>query len=167
MATQKTPVEKGVINICSVLNVIGAGMLFILMLQGAADVAGRYLFNRPIMGTMERGQVLLAMMVFLSWGYTYIMKGHVTVDVLISRLPHRVQIMSNFAATFLSLIFCILIVWRSTVKGLEYLQTGELVYVIHWPLAPFALVAPIGALLLCIVLISEMVQFSRQMKGEG
>lgn len=142
-------------------------MLFLLMLQGAADVAGRYLFNQPIMGTMERGQVLLAMMVFLSWGYTYILKGHVTVDVLTSRLPHRAQMMSKFAAAFLSLIFCILIVWRSAVKGLEYLQTGELVYIIHWPLAPFVLVAPIGALMLCIVLISEMVQSSRQMKGGG
>jgi len=167
LATQKTPVEKGVISICSVLNVIGAGMLFILMLQGAADVAGRYLFNRPIIGTMEMGQVLLAMMVFLSWSYTYIMKGHVTVDVLISRLPHRVQMMSKFAAAFLSLIFCILLVWRSAVKGVEYLRTGELVYIIHWPVAPFALVAPIGALLLCIVLVLEMVQLYRQMKGEG
>jgi len=167
LATQKTPVEKGAVSICSVLSVIGAGMLFMLMLQGAADVAGRYLFNRPIMGTMERGQVLLAMMVFLSWGYTYVMKGHVTVDVLISRLPQRVQIMSKFAAAFLSLIFCILIVWRSAVKGLEYLQTGELVYIIHWPVAPFALVAPIGALMLCIVLISEIIQSSRQMKGGG
>jgi len=137
------------------------------MLQGAADVAGRYLFNQPIIGTMERGQVLLAMMVFLSWGYTYIMKGHVTVDVLISRLPHRVQMMSKFAAAFLSLIFCILIVWRSAVKGLGYLQAGELVYIIHWPLAPFALVAPIGALLLCIVLVLELIQLSRQIKGGG
>ena len=62
--------EKVVRNVCNIFNYIGMMLLFILMVQGFADVIGRYLFKRPIIGTMERGEVLLALMVFLGWGYT-------------------------------------------------------------------------------------------------
>lgn len=160
------PAEKGVRNISNILNAIGVGMLLILMLQGAADVIGRYLFNRPIIGTVERGQVLLALMVFLSWGYTQIVKGHVRIEFFIIRFPLRVQLITNLITTLLSLVFFGLIVWQSTILALEYFELGQLVYVIHWPVAPFALFAPIGALVLCIVLAMEMVQLLQQMKGE-
>jgi hypothetical protein len=102
-----------------VFNTIAAVLLFILMVLGTIDVIGRYVFNAPIVGTMERGQVLLALMVFLSWGYTQIKKGHVRVELFIARFPPRIRAVMDFATTFLTLIFFILIVWQSTVMAFE------------------------------------------------
>lgn len=135
------------------------------MVLGAADVIGRYLFNAPIIGTMERGQVLLALMVFLGWGYTQIKRGHVNVELFISKFPPRVRAGTNFATTLLMLVFFALVVWQSTIMALETHKTGEVIYVIHWPMAPFQLFVPIGGVFLCLILIMEVVQYFYQMKG--
>lgn len=140
-------------------------MLLVLMLQGAADVIGRYLFNKPIIGTMERGELLLALMVFLSWGHTQIKKGHVNVELFISRFPPRAQVITNFATTFLALVLFSLIAWQGALSAKATYESGRLVYVIHWPLAPFQFFVPLGALILCLVLIVELVQYFFQMKG--
>jgi len=135
------------------------------MLQGAADVIGRYLFNKPIIGTMERGELLLALMVFLSWGHTQIKKGHVNVELFISRFPPRAQAITNFATTFLALVLFSLIAWQGALSAKATYESGRLVYVIHWPRAPFQFFVPLGALILCLVLIVELVQYFFQMKG--
>jgi len=156
--------EKGIRVASSILNVIAMGLLFLLMLQGAADVIGRYIFNRPIIGTMERGSVLLALMVFLAWGYTQIAKGHVNVTFFLSRFSPRARATANFATTLLMLIFFGLIVWQGIITAQRYHEGGRLIYVIHWPLAPFQILVSVSAFILCLVLIMEMVQFFFQMK---
>lgn len=147
------------------LNVIGMVLLFVLMMQGAVDVIGRYLFNKPIIGTMERGQVLLALMVFLGWGYTQIAKAHVNVELFFRRFPPRAQAITRFATTFVALVFFILIGWQAVLTAQLYHGGGRLIYVIHWPLAPFQLVVTLGALVLCLVFIMEMVRSFYQIKG--
>jgi len=150
-----------------VLNAIGMAMLFVLMVQGAADVTGRYVFNKPIIGTLERGQVLLALMVVLGWGYTQMARGHVSVEFFTSRFPPRARAITNFATTFVALVLFSLIVWQGVMMAKLYYEAGRLIYTIHWPLALVQLFVPLGALVLCLVFIMEMVQSLLQIKGGG
>ena len=159
--------EKIVHHVCRVLNAIASILLFVLMVLGAADVIGRYLLNAPIIGTMERGQVILALMVFLSWGYTQIKKGHVNVELFISKFPPHIRAITDFITTLFMLVFTILIVWYSAIMAIETHYTGEKIYVIHWPLAPFQFFVPLGGFFLCLVFILEAIQFFHQMKGRG
>lgn len=156
--------EKGITNASNVLNVIGMVLLFVLMMQGAADVIGRYLFNKPIIGTMERSQVFLALMVVLGWGYTQIARGHVTVEFFLRRFPSRVRAITNFVTNFLVLVLFSLIVWQAVITAKLYHEAGRLIFTIHWPLAPFQLFVSLGALVLCLVLIMDMIQLFLQMK---
>lgn len=157
--------EKGVTKISNILSAISAGMLLILMLQCTADVVGRYFFDKPIMGTMERGAVLLALMVVLSWGYTHVAKAHVNVDFFLVRFSPRARAITSFASTFLALVLFSLIVWQAVITANLYHEEGRLIYVIHWPLAPFQLFVSLGALVLCLVFITELAQFFLKMKG--
>ena len=156
--------EKVVHNASAVFNAVAAGLLFLLMIAGAADVIGRYLFNAPIHGTMERGQLILALMVFLSWGYTQIKKGHVNVELFITRFPPRLRLITDLFTTLVTLGLCILIVWQSTIMAIETHRSGEVVFVIHWPLAPFQLIVPLGGIVMCLVLITEIIQFVYKLK---
>lgn len=156
--------EKVVKKVANILNSIAVVLLFILMIQGAADVIGRYLFNKPIIGTMERGQVFLGLMVLLSWGYTQIQKGHVSVDFFIAQFPPRLQEIINFITTFMVLVFCSLIVWQGLVIAQLYHEGGRIIYVIHWPLALFQLFVPLSAFIFCLVLIMEMIQSFSKIK---
>src|SRR4030066_331803 len=83
--------EKSIGIVCNILRYVGVGMLFVLMMLGAADVVGRYLFNSPIQGTMEVSELLLAGIVFFGWAYTQAARGHITVDLFFSRIPSRGQ----------------------------------------------------------------------------
>ncbi len=116
---------------------------------------GRYFLNAPINGAIETGQLILALMVFLSWGYTQIKKDHVSVTLFVSRFPKRLQDITGIVTTLLSLALFILIVWRSTIAAIDTFKSGEVVYVTGWPLAPFQLLVPIGGVFLCLVLILD------------
>lgn len=158
--------EKLLSNICRFFDFVAALMLFVLMVQNGADVIGRYFFNAPIIGSNERGQMLLGMMVFLSWGYTQLKKGHVTVDLFLTKFSQRAQSGINLATTFLTFIFFALVVWQGTIEAWKTHASGEVVYVIHWPLAPFQFFAPLGALFVCLVLILEMIQLYSNLARE-
>lgn len=164
MSGTKIPAfEKGITAISNVLNIIGMALLFVMMVMGAADVIGRYVFNRPITGTMERGEVLLAIIVFFGWGYTHINRGHVNVELFLKRFPPRAKAISNFVTTFLSLVFFGLIIWQAIVSSQLYAKGGRLIYVIHWPLAPFHYLVSVGAFVLCLVFIRDLVQYYIEM----
>jgi TRAP-type C4-dicarboxylate transport system permease small subunit len=157
--------EKGVRNTSNILSVIAAGLLFVLMALGACDVIGRYVFNKPITGTQEMGQVFLALMVFLAWGYTQLAKAHVNVELFLRRFPSRVQAIINLATTFLALVLFGLIVWQGVITAKLYHDAGRLIYTVLWPLAPFQLFVSLGALVLCLVFVTEMIQLFLQIKG--
>ncbi len=155
-------IERAVQKTSSILSAIGMGMLFVLMLLGAADVIGRYLLNKPIIGSQEIGTVLLAVMVFFSWGSTQIAKAHVNVDLFTLHFSPRTQAITEFVTTFLSFILFGLITWQAAVTGKDFHESGRLVYVIDWPLAPFQFVVSLVSLVLCLVLIIQMIEsFSR------
>lgn len=88
-------------------------MLFVLMALGAADVVGRYVFNRPILGTMEISEVLLAGVLFFGWAYTQATRGHIRVNLLLPRFSPRVQAMTDTINSILGLVLFSLIGWQA------------------------------------------------------
>lgn len=136
--------------------VISAGLLFAMLVLGFSDVIGRYFLNRPIIGAMELGQLLLAGMVFFGWPYAQLKKVHIRAEVIISRFPSRAQAVIDFITSLLALALFLLIAWRGLVTANAYHEAGRLIYVIELPLAPFQLLAPFGALFLCPVLLLQV-----------
>jgi len=159
--------EKAIKKTNSILSAIGVGLLFVLMLLGAADVIGRYLFNKPIIGAQEIGTVFLALMVFISWGPTQYARAHVNVELFTPRFPPKLRAITNLVTTFLALILFSLIVWQAAMTGKDFNEAGRLIYVIHWPLAPFQFVVSFGALVLCLVFIMQIIESFSQIKKRG
>lgn len=164
-AKKLTGLEKGITTASNVLSIIGAVLLFAMMMEGAIDVIGRYLLNHPLTGTAERSQVWLGMMVFLSWGHAQIAKAHVNVELFFRRFPPRAQAVLSLATTFISLVLFILIAWQSVITSEMYRQGGRLIFVIKWPLAPLHLTVTLGAVVLCLVFVMDLIYSFRQLKG--
>ena len=68
---------------------VAGATLFAMMLLTTADVAGRFFFNSPILGTVELTQLMLAALVFLSLPVVCWREEHVSVDLLDSVFPAR------------------------------------------------------------------------------
>jgi TRAP-type C4-dicarboxylate transport system permease small subunit len=159
--------EKIVRSIGNILSNISVVMLMLLMFLGAGDVIGRYIFNRPIIGTLETSQILMAGMILLTWADAQSQKAHLKVDILFSRYPPRVQAIGEFLTLLISLLLFSLIIWRSTTIALSDWQQGRIVETINLPLAPFKLFVPIGALVLCLEFIIQMVHLIPEMKRKS
>jgi len=151
--------EDTVGKICNLLMNIGAVLLFVLMVLGVADVIGRYVFHRPIIGTSEISQLIVGTMVFLGLGFTHLKKGNVIVDFFLVRVSSQSKTMANFATTFLNLALFSLIAWQALLAAKQCHEAGRLVDIIHIPLAPFQLIVSLGSLVICFVLIMELVQY--------
>jgi TRAP-type C4-dicarboxylate transport system permease small subunit len=159
--------EKTIRNTGNILCAIGMGMLLVLMLLGAGDVIGRYLFNKPVTGTMEVSSILLAGIVFFGWAYTQAVGGHVKVEIFFSRFPPLVQTAVSLLTLFISLILFSLITWQGARMAMIYWKAGRLIDVIYVPIAPFQLFVSLGALVLCLELAIQLLHLLPQVRKAG
>ncbi len=141
--------------------VCGAGAVFLLplMLLTSGEVIGRNLFNRPIAGTVELSEYLLAVFILLGVAYTQQVKGHVAVSILVSRLPFRGQMVLNIISTLLSLFIIALLAWQGLIVGWEEKTVSDMLRV---PQYPFRLLVAMAAFLTCLELLMDLADsFSR------
>jgi len=131
-------------------------LLLVMLFLGTADVIGRYLFGKPIVGTLEIFEVLLPAIVLLSLAYTQQAKAHITVDLFYSHLPPRPRTVLGFATTLWALILFALIGWRGIVLVISYYQTGRVITNIGVPMFLPRILVPVGALAICLVLIVDL-----------
>jgi len=103
-------------KISSLLNTITGKLatilLFAMMLLTSLDVVGRLLI-RPIHGTHELTYLGLAVMVFISLGFTQGAKGHISVDVIVNRFPQRVQAIFDTISYLSALVIVSLMAWQT------------------------------------------------------
>jgi TRAP-type C4-dicarboxylate transport system permease small subunit len=156
-------VEKGIRYTGNILVVIGGVMFLALMFLGAGDVIGRYALNKPIYGTMEISEVLMASIIFLSWAYTQKTGGHVRVELFISRYSPRARAIVNFLALLLSLALFIAIAQQSTALAIQYLQEHRVFPTLRFPATPIHFFVPVGAFLLCLEFIIQMIHLVPEM----
>lgn len=142
-------------------------MLFVLMVLGAADVVGRYLFNSPIQGAMEISELLLAGIVFFGWPYTQATRGHITVDLFISRIPPRGQAIVYIIHSIMGLVLFALVAWQAAKIAIVHWKANMLVDVIRVPQAPFQMFVSVGAFFLCLVFIAQILQLFSEMRKGG
>lgn len=69
-----------------------ASWLIILLLGTIGyEVVARYVFNKPTIWSYEMTYFISSLLVMMGMAYTLKIKGHVGIDILINKLPVRVQ----------------------------------------------------------------------------
>jgi len=133
-----------------------AGMIFVipLMVLTTGDVVGRSFFNKPIAGTFELSEFMLAIIILLSAAYTQQVKGHVSVDFLTSRFSPKVQRYLKVLTTGLSLAIITIMVWQGIMLGLEEQAVTDQLRI---PKAPFKILVGICGALLWLQLFFDLV----------
>jgi TRAP-type C4-dicarboxylate transport system permease small subunit len=155
--------DKSVHLINSALRYVCMSLLFFMMALGTCDVMGRYLFNKPILGTLEIFEILLPAIVLLGLGYTQGSNAHVRVELFVSHLSFRKQTILNFVTNGCALFISVLILWRGWLLTTAYLRMGRTIPTIDVPMFLPQLLVPLGALMLIFVLIVQMVQYIIQL----
>lgn len=159
--------EKGIRATENVFLIVAVCMLLGMMFLGAGDVIGRYLFSRPLKGAMEGSQLLMAGVALLCWGYAQATKSHISIDLLLVRYPARARAIMNLAGLALTIVVFGLIIWQSVLIAVEALQQHRMLENLPLPLFPFKLMVPLGASILCLESIIQIIHRINEMKREG
>jgi TRAP-type C4-dicarboxylate transport system permease small subunit len=132
------------------------GMVFVLplMLITTADVVGRGFFNKPIAGTFELSEYMLAVIILLGAAYTQQVKGHVAVDFLTSKFSNKTQALCQTLVLFLSLFIVTILVWQGFMLGIEEKGVTDQLRV---PRAPFKMLVGVGGGLLWLQLFFDFI----------
>ncbi|MGJ9385029.1 TRAP transporter small permease subunit [Salipaludibacillus sp. CF4.18] len=143
----------GILN--SISSKVSATLLFLMMILTFSDVTGRFLW-RPVTGTYELTYLWLALIVFLSLGYTQQKKGHISVGVFIDKLSVRAQAVVDGITYIIILVLLVLMTWQtySYANQVSSSVTGDL----KLPVSIFVLVSAVGILFYALTVIVDFLK---------
>ena len=139
--------------------IIAAICILVMVFATCADIIGRDFFDKPITGVMELNQLLLTTTVFLGLAYTQHLRAHVRIEALVSRFPVRTQQVLDLLLLFFNLVIFSIVLWGaseevvSSWKKMEY-EFGAAAF----PLYPAKTVLPLGILLYCLMVVTQITQ---------
>jgi TRAP-type C4-dicarboxylate transport system permease small subunit len=148
----------------SKLSYLGAGALFIMMLLTAADVAGRYLFNKPILGAFELTEFLVLILIFSFLAHAQAEKTHVSVDLLVGRLPEKWRMTLSVINHAVCLALVGLIAWMSAIRAMELKEYAEASSNLGIPKYPFAYFVVIGCAVLALEYMRDLIRMAKPKK---
>ncbi|RPJ20832.1 MAG: TRAP transporter small permease [Desulfobacteraceae bacterium] len=145
--------KRGIRRLNYIVCAIGMAMVIPLMLLTFADVVLRSFFNKPIPGTFEISQYILAIFILLGAAYTQQVKGHVGVDFVTSRLSPRLRAICELVTTLLSLFIIAIVVWQGWVEGITEKAVSDQLRI---PQYPFRVLVAVGGFLLWLELLIDL-----------
>jgi TRAP-type C4-dicarboxylate transport system permease small subunit len=140
------------------LNYLGTTVLVAMMLLTVADVSMRYVLSLPILGSTELTEYMIVCVVFLGLAWCAIKERHIKVDLVVSRFSPRLQASVKSITLFLGLGICALTTWRSFLEAIDALNSRRASPLLTVPAYPFYLVFSLGFAILCLVMITQLVE---------
>lgn len=146
--------ERAVVAWTRRLALFAGWLLLAIAIVTTVDACLRYFFGRPIQGTFEATELLLATAIFFAMPYTSLTDGHVSVDILTSRLPVRGQYVVIALNALATAVLLGLITVQMASLAREFLATSRTTITARIPVFPFILPVTVTAALatLCFLL---------------
>ena len=135
--------------VCSV----GMFLIIPLMLMTTSDVISRSFFNKPIAGSFELSEYMLAIIILLAAAYTQQVKGHVWVDFFTVKFSQRAQNVFRVITDLASLFIIAVLVVMGYVQAHEEKSVSDMLRIPQWP---FKMLVCVGGLLLWLELLLDL-----------
>jgi len=129
--------------------------LFFIVTITFVDVFARYLFSKPIQGSTEIIQFLMALTIFAGLPLVTRHRLHVTVSLVDSVLKGAVRRGQKVLVDLASFGCCGVIAWELFLQAGEYAKTGNKTIVAELPMAPLAYVMCAFAAVTCIIILLQ------------
>ena len=118
------------------LGVTSAVVLFLMMMITAVDVAGRYLFNRPIAGGFELTEILLAALIYCGLPLVSARREHIVIDTFDPLFSTGLKRRLDMAAEVVCAIALAGVGWLIFLRAGRVAEYGDTTSVLKLPLAP-------------------------------
>ena len=128
-----------------------------MMFLTCADIVLRF-FRRPILGTYEIVGFLGAVVAGLALAQTTLTRGHVAVQVAVTRLSPQMQEVIYLITHLLSLLLFALLACECVRYGNDFRVSGEVSLTLRMPFYPVVYGIAFSAIVVCLVLFVDILQ---------
>jgi TRAP-type C4-dicarboxylate transport system permease small subunit len=139
-----------------IANLVGVLLLVPLMLITTTDVILRLFFNAPVRGGLEMSQFVMVAIIWLTMAMTMQKKGHISMELLESRLSKKVLYYSDMVIYVVLLLTMVIVDWALCERMISSYAQGETTDVLQWPIYPALLIMLIGGALLVLEVAAEL-----------
>lgn len=147
--------KKGASAVSNVCNYIGAGLLNFLVVLTVAEVVLRRFFNAPVPASMELTEIIIGMVIFLSIAYCGIKGGHISIDIVVSKFPRRIETIIVTVMYFFSMVMSGVLTWQFIVYAMKLSRTGDVSIILELPTYPFIFIGALGFALFTLALLID------------
>ena len=145
-----------------------AGLLLaFILLSVCIEVIMRYFLNRPLQWVIELTEYALLYITFLGTAWLLKREGHITVDVILTRLSPRKQAFLGILSSAIGVLICVSLIWYGSEVAWDHFQRG--VYdptVLEFPKALVIVIIPVGSLVLLFQFFRRGYGFLLRVMGE-
>jgi TRAP-type C4-dicarboxylate transport system permease small subunit len=140
----------------------GSIFLLVVVLIIVTNVIIRF-FGHMIPGHYELVSLITVIAIAFSLSYTAIHKGHIAMNIVVSRLSKRNQIILGAFTTVVSIAVWAAITWAS-ITVIQDKMFREVSNMLLIPYFPFRCVWVLGLILYCLVLVTDLFMTKRREK---
>jgi TRAP-type C4-dicarboxylate transport system permease small subunit len=130
---------------------------FVMMALVTINVILRYVW-KSIPGTYDYVQLITAISVGAAIAYTAYERGNIEIEILMERLPQRVQDVTAAVMMAITLAFSAIAAWQVIVLGRAMSSAGDTTMTAYVPLAPFLYWIAIGLGLMMLVMVVQFIR---------
>jgi TRAP-type C4-dicarboxylate transport system permease small subunit len=134
---------------------IGYVSLSGMILVTTANVFGRYILKKPLLGEFDMVELGMAILGGVAMFLATIQRHHVSVDVLIVRFSGRIRVILGSIASFLGFVTWALLAYRAFLDGLDKVENGSSTATLLVPQGPFGIMLSILIFLFCLALLIQ------------
>jgi TRAP-type transport system small permease protein len=158
--------QRSVESVIRILVFVGCLVYGIMVLIVVANVFGRFLFHKPIKGTVELVEIMMLFVAFFAVPFAAKQRSHITVGLFVHRFPKQLQKRVFQIGFFLSAVIAGIITYQAIVNTVYALgKLHETTPVLFIPFAPLKFVMAFGCLILFIVLFLDTLHPVRIQEG--
>lgn len=118
----------------------------------------------PIIGDIELIEFSMILLVSFAFAYTESQDGHISIEILVDRLPPRIRLVLQLAGKILTCIVSAIMAWAVMVQLAEVKLTSELLRI---PFLPFKYIILIGFILWCLEALMNVGKIFGKLKTES
>ena len=108
---------------------------------------------------MDLSIFMMVIVVFFSMAQCELMRGHITIDLLVSRFKQKSQDIFNSIAYVIFLVTFGWMTWQLIQYGIDRWHNNIVSLTLKIPIGPFVFVAALGCALLSLLVITHLLSF--------
>lgn len=144
------------------LALVAGGILLAASIVTVFDALLRKFLNRPIQGTFEATELLLAVIIFFALPYTGLTDAHAVLDLTTNRFPKRAQDVIIGLNGFFCAVVLGVVAYQMGLLAAEYARTARTSITMRIPVYPFILPATAAAWLASVgFVVQALAAFAR------